>query len=193
MAPSSAAAAVAAGKTEAQQDGWKTRVAVAWNDLVHVPVVEDVCWYAFWIFQLVFLGPIYAVCLVGLFLRDACRGLLVPRLEQPGGRAVFITGCDSGFGQGVAIALYAAGWRVYAGCLTDAGVKELAERCSGPTMVALQMDVTQQADIDRVVGRIREEVPAGLFALVNNAGVGRGAVVDWMPMSGACLKRGMLS
>lgn len=173
-----------AGKTEAEQDGWFTRMAVAWNDLIHVPVVEDLCWYAYWVFQLL-LGPLYAVGLLCLLLRDCLRGVMAPRIEEPRGRAVMATGCDSGFGRDLALALYERGWRVYAGCLTEAGVKDLAERCSGPNMVAVQMDVTKQADVDRVVARIGEEAPQGLYALVNNAGIGKGAVVDWMPMSGA--------
>ena len=173
-----------AGKTEAEQDGWRTRAAVAWNDLMHVPVVEDLCWYGYWVLHLL-LGPLYAAGLLCLLLRDALRGVMVPRLEEPRGRAVLVTGCDSGFGRELALALYERGWRVYAGCLTDAGTSELAERCSGPGMVAIQMNVTKQADVDRVVAQVAKEAPGGLYALVNNAGIGKGAVVDWMPMSGA--------
>lgn len=175
-----------AGKSEAEQDGWFTRMAVAWNDLIHVPVVEDLCWYTYWVIQLL-LGPLYAIALLSLLLLDVLRGVMVPHIEEPRGRAVMVTGCDSGFGRDLALALYERGWRVYAGCLTDAGVKDLAERCSGPNMVAVQMDVTKQADVDRVVARIGEEATQGLYALVNNAGIGKGAVVDWMPMSGAWL------
>lgn len=171
-----------AGKEE---EDWKTRVTVAWNDLVHVPVVEDLCWCAFWLVQLLFLTPLYAAGLVLLFLWDCLTGAVLPRLKEPQGRAVIITGCDSGFGRDLALALYERGWRVYACCLTDAGASDLTERCSGDGMVAVQVDVTKQADVDRVVALVGREARGKLFALVNNAGIGRGGIVDWMPMSGA--------
>lgn len=175
----------ATAPSKPKEEGWKTRVAVAWNDLVHTPVVEDLCWCAFWLVQLLLLAPLYAAGLVCLVLRDCLTGAVLPRLEEPKGRAVLVTGCDSGFGRDLALALYERGWKVFACCLTDAGAKVLAERCGGGGMVALQMDVTKEADVERVVVAVEREAPGGLFALVNNAGVGRGGIVDWTPMSGA--------
>jgi len=168
---------------EEQDGGWMTRAAVAWNDFVHIPVVEDLCWYFFWIAQLL-LGPLYAVGLFGLLICDLCRGALrPPRFEQPQRRAVLITGCDTGFGRELALVLYERGWRVYAGCLTDSGAADLAERCSGPGMAAVQMDVTKAEDIAKVVARVQEEVPQGLFAVVNNAvrvSIRNGWMDGWM-------------
>jgi len=46
-------------------------------------------------------------------------------------------------------------------------------------MVAVKMDVTKKEDIDRVVSKIAVECPAGLFGLINNAGVGQGSLLEW--------------
>ncbi len=95
--------------------------------------------------------------------------------------AVLVTGCDTGFGHDLALRLYERGWVVYAGCLQEASVGTLKEQAGGPSMRAVLLDVTQQGDIDRVLAQITNEGLV-LRALVNNAGVGRGGVVDWMPL-----------
>lgn len=43
------------------------------------------------------------------------------------------------------------------------------------------MDVTKPADVDAVVRRLVED-GVSLYAVINNAGVGRGGIVDWCPM-----------
>lgn len=89
----------------------------------------------------------------------------------------------SGFGYELALELYTRGWNVYAGCLRAESVATLREKAGGSSMHALLMDVTKQVDIDRVVQHIEKENPQqGLYAVVLNAGVGRGGVVDWMPL-----------
>lgn len=156
------------------------------NDWVHKPVWEDLTWTFYWLMHCM-LSPFYAVFLIALFVHKAVTGALVPKLEEPSpDRPILITGCDTGFGHELALELYTRGWKVYAGCLTDAGLNSLSEKAGGGgannTMIAVKMDVTKQADIERVVEQIKEENPAGLYALVCNAGVGRGGLVDWMPM-----------
>ena len=90
------------------------------------------------------------------------------------GQAILITGCDTGFGHEASQRLAAAGWVVYAGCLTDAGMAALAEKGraavggGGGKLVPVQMDVTKQADVDRVVKRLVDD-GVSLYALVNNA------------------------
>lgn len=63
------------------------------------------------------------------------------------------------------------GWKVYAGCLTDQGIQNLKEKV--PSILALKLDVTKDADIAAVVKRISSESPQGLYCLVNNAGIGK--------------------
>ena len=63
---------------------------------------------------------IFAWCISALL---ACGGVyvaskVIPRGRvDPNGRAVFITGCDTGFGRELACRLDALGFKVYAGCL----------------------------------------------------------------------------
>jgi NAD(P)-dependent dehydrogenase (short-subunit alcohol dehydrogenase family) len=74
-------------------------------------------------------------------------------------------------------------WKVYAGCVTAKGVSELKGRSSVLSrIVPVMMDVTNGRDVAAVVEAIAKD--GGLFALVNNAGIGQGAVVDWMSMEG---------
>lgn len=88
---------------------------------------------------------------------------------QPG-QAILITGCDSGFGYEAALRFAKAGWIVYAGCLSDAGMAALtAAAAAGPgKLVALRMDVTKSADVEAVVKRMVDD-GVSLYALINNA------------------------
>lgn len=153
------------------------------NDFLHLPIVDDLMWHLYHIFRLL-LCPLGAVGLLLSFLIKLCTGAFITRFEAPEGRAILVTGCDSGFGLEFSLSLVKKGWKVYAGCLTPQGVASLQTKAAGSkgTLIALPMDVTKQADIDRVVKKIKEESPKKLFAVVNNAGVGQGGLVDWTPL-----------
>lgn len=153
------------------------------NDFLHLPIVDDVAYHLYHIVRLL-LCPLGSVFLLLSLLVKLCTGAFITRFEAADGRAILVTGCDSGFGHELALALVKKGWRVYAGCLTPQGMTALESKAAGSagTMVAVPMDVTKQADIDRVVKKIAEECPKKLFAVVNNAGVGTGGLVDWMGM-----------
>ena len=165
-----------------KENVWRTKTLTALNDLVHRPVWEDLFYTLYWALHCL-LGPLYAISLLVLLARDAMVGMLVPQLEDARGRAVLITGCDSGFGHELALNLYELGWTVYAGCLREESVRTLLEKADGAGMRAVQMDVTKEQDVDRVVKQIAAENPNGLSVLVNNAGVGTGGLVDWMSMA----------
>lgn len=119
-------------------------------------------------------------------LSSTVRGRFWSKYNAPEGRSILVTGCDTGFGHDLVLKLVANGWRVYAGCLTEAGMTSLQEK-AGPTrselLVPLRFDVTKQEDIDAAVGRIKAD-GAHLYAVVNNAGIGRGSLIQWSPMSG---------
>ncbi|SEQ54301.1 SDR family oxidoreductase [Natrinema salaciae] len=89
-----------------------------------------------------------------------------------------VTGCSSGIGYETARALLAEDWRVYATARdrNRDGLEKLANR--GAALAAL--DLTDPDDIDRVVGRIREE-SGGVDCLVNNAGYGQFGPVEDVP------------
>ena len=95
--------------------------------------------------------------------------------EDAAQKAVLVTGASSGSGRVIAETLAAKGYHVYAGARKD---KDLAELDGIDNITAVRLDVTRQDQIDAVVEMI-EEKGTGLYALVNNAGVGGGGqVVD---------------
>ena len=90
-------------------------------------------------------------------------------------RAVLITGASTGIGRNMAETLAAEGYVVYAGARKEA---DLAELDALENVKGVRLDVTSQADVDAAVKFVQRE-GRGLYALVNNAGVGtQGAVAD---------------
>ena len=90
-------------------------------------------------------------------------------------KSVLITGASTGIGRNLAETLAADGYHVYAGARKE---KDLAELDAIDNITAVQLDVTKQDQIDAAVEMIRAKA-TGLYALVNNAGVGGGGeVVD---------------
>ncbi|TMT85858.1 SDR family oxidoreductase [Haloterrigena sp. H1] len=86
-----------------------------------------------------------------------------------------VTGCSSGIGYETAHALLADGWHVYATARDRDrdGLENLADR--GAELAAL--DLTEPADIERVVARVRDEA-GGVDCLINNAGYGQFGPVE---------------
>ncbi|XP_026539644.1 17-beta-hydroxysteroid dehydrogenase type 6-like [Notechis scutatus] len=84
---------------------------------------------------------------------------------------VFITGCDSGFGNQLARQLDAKGLRVLAACLTQKGAQEL-ERLSSDRLKTTLLEVTSTESIETATAWVKECVGnKGLWGLVNNAGI----------------------
>ncbi|KAJ8252532.1 hypothetical protein COCON_G00218440 [Conger conger] len=89
------------------------------------------------------------------------------------GKAVFITGCDSGFGKATARHLDSLGFDVIASVLDLAGpgAVELQRTCSS-RLTLVQMDITQPQDIQQALLTTKAKLGLrGLWGLVNNAGV----------------------
>jgi NAD(P)-dependent dehydrogenase (short-subunit alcohol dehydrogenase family) len=90
-------------------------------------------------------------------------------------KSILVTGASTGIGRNLAETLAENGYHVYAGARKD---KDLAALNAIENVTAVQLDVTNQDQIDAAVAMIREK-DTGLYALVNNAGVGGGGqVVD---------------
>ncbi|GAB5030401.1 retinol retinaldehyde reductase [Nannochloropsis oceanica] len=149
------------------------------NNIAHIPVFEDVCYYNFF-FWAWFLGPL----LGGLvFLHDLTTGFFFsifyvkPSLDK----VIFITGCDTGFGKTLALRLQNKGFKVYATCLNQQNADALKKECEALHTVIL--DVTKEDQVARVVAEVDAANPQGLFALVNNAGVSRAGLIDWLNIS----------
>lgn len=82
----------------------------------------------------------------------------------------FITGCSTGFGRDLALAVLARGWRCVATARNPASLDDLAPE-AGERILRVALDVTDQAQIDAAVTAAHERFGA-IDVLVNNAGYG---------------------
>lgn len=78
---------------------------------------------------------------------------------KPDGLAVFVTGCDTGFGNLLSRKLDRAGFKVLAGCLYPEGdgAKQLLLDCSNKLRV-IRLDVTSDEDVDLACKTVEEEL-----------------------------------
>ncbi|XP_037783264.1 D-beta-hydroxybutyrate dehydrogenase, mitochondrial-like [Penaeus monodon] len=133
-----------------------------------------------------FIGLASCCCLSFLSLWGLTAGAYLFRASMqvsPTGKAVVITGCDTGFGNALAIRLHQLGFRVFALCLRleGAGIQKLREEHSKRLHV-IQADVTKQDQLDRALQEVKSQLPVGevLWGLVNNAGVCTIGPVEWL-------------
>ncbi len=90
---------------------------------------------------------------------------------------VLITGCSSGIGKATARLLAQNNFRVLAGVRSPETAKELAV-AELPNLESVLLDVTSDDEVAKVVQSLESTCPEGLYALVNNAGVGLPAAVE---------------
>ncbi|XP_004647040.1 retinol dehydrogenase 16-like [Octodon degus] len=113
---------------------------------------------------------LYLLALVGLFylMRWYRERQVVSNLQD---KYVFITGCDSGFGNLLARQLDMRGLRVLAACVAEEGAEQLRKKTSGRLQTVI-LDVTQTESIAAAAQWVKERVgDRGLWGLVNNAGI----------------------
>jgi NAD(P)-dependent dehydrogenase (short-subunit alcohol dehydrogenase family) len=97
--------------------------------------------------------------------------------------AVVITGASSGIGAACALALDKIGYRVFAGVRNAADGEDLQRR-SGPRLMPIRIDVTDEASILAARHTVRAMMgEAGLAGLVNNAGIGVAGPVEAVPLA----------
>ncbi|KAM6935012.1 dehydrogenase/reductase SDR family member 9 [Xenentodon cancila] len=103
------------------------------------------------------------------------------RVSNKEDKYVYITGCDSGFGNNLAKHLDKLGFRVIAGCYTEKGEDEL-RKSSSDRLTTVSLDVTNSESVSKVAASIKTLVgQKGLWAVVNNAGVATpSAPTDWL-------------
>jgi len=126
---------------------------------------DTIIWCAFWIW---------------LARRLYSRFFPAPFVEARG-KHVLVTGCDTGFGNMLAKQLDKAGYNVFAGCLTEAGLKELGSQCSD-RLIAIRLDITKEDDIAAAVKVVAAQTDR-LHAIVNNAGIVLGSWIDWTSLA----------
>ena len=91
---------------------------------------------------------------------------------------VLITGASSGIGRACAEFLASNGFKVYAGARKQEDIKELNKI---ENIISLEIDVTKQNTIDNAIEYIKNQ-NTGLYALINNAGIGRAGPLMELPI-----------
>jgi NAD(P)-dependent dehydrogenase (short-subunit alcohol dehydrogenase family) len=96
-----------------------------------------------------------------------------PTLSTP---VWFITGCSTGFGRALALAVIARGWPVVATARDKSRIADLAEQAPD-RVLALDLDVTDTSAIETAV-RAAQDRFGRIDVLVNNAGYGYQSTVE---------------
>ena len=93
-------------------------------------------------------------------------------------KSILVTGASTGIGRHLTETLAENGYHVYAGARKD---EDLADLDAMDNVTAVRLDVTKQEQVDAAVELIKKK-GTGLYALVNNAGVGGGGPVVETPI-----------
>ncbi|XP_050412347.1 retinol dehydrogenase 7 [Patella vulgata] len=114
---------------------------------------------------------LWVTVLIGCFTLKWFLGRL--KIKNYGEKYVLVTGCDTGFGNLLAKRLDRLGFQVIAACLKQDAAAEL-KKTSSERLQTLQLDVTSEDDIKSALTKVKSILPSnkGLWAVVNNAGVG---------------------
>ncbi|RUS85751.1 hypothetical protein EGW08_006465, partial [Elysia chlorotica] len=158
-------------------------------DLPTFRKIEAVGWTIVICSLILFFGNFFTFVGVCLLIR---HGFMIFKRTQlpdvdPAGKWVLVTGCDSGFGLGLAKRLYERGFNVFATCLDprQAGGTELRTLGSpgggdgdgagtgskGGVLKVMALDVTDDVSVAHCLEMVRRECAnSGLWGLVNNAG-----------------------
>jgi NAD(P)-dependent dehydrogenase (short-subunit alcohol dehydrogenase family) len=83
----------------------------------------------------------------------------------------FVTGCSTGFGRELVLAVLARGWRCVATARNKAALDDLAPETGGERLLRVALDVTDPAQIQAAVEAAHVRFGA-IDVLVNNAGYG---------------------
>jgi NAD(P)-dependent dehydrogenase (short-subunit alcohol dehydrogenase family) len=97
---------------------------------------------------------------------------------------VVVTGASTGIGRACALHLAASGFDVLAGVRKDADGERLREAAgSNGSLTPLRLDVTDADSVRGAGATVEERTGArGLAGLVNNAGVGAGGPLEFIPL-----------
>ncbi|GMT09314.1 hypothetical protein PFISCL1PPCAC_611 [Pristionchus fissidentatus] len=100
----------------------------------------------------------------------------LPTVEHLEKKAVFISGCDSGFGRALALKCAKAGITVFAGCLTVEGGQSLSGDTKGLRLEIVPLDVGSSDSVTAARSTVKEALKSRysgitLWAVVCNAGI----------------------
>jgi NAD(P)-dependent dehydrogenase (short-subunit alcohol dehydrogenase family) len=105
-------------------------------------------------------------------------------MTTPESRGVVVTGTSSGIGRACALLLTRNGFTVFAGIRKPADGESLRKE-AGDHLVPLQIDVTDREGIAaaaRLTATTLRERGLSLYGLVNNAGIGVSAPLEFQPL-----------
>jgi len=106
------------------------------------------------------MGTMLCGLVVGLLLvvyKLLDRIVRWPRVDSYSDRYIFVTGCDSGFGQALVRRLDSLGCRVFAGCFTEKGETQLAKICSDRVR-PVPLDITSRDSVRNAFELVRNEL-----------------------------------
>uniref|UniRef100_A0A6A7G7M0 Estradiol 17-beta-dehydrogenase 2-like n=3 Tax=Hirondellea gigas TaxID=1518452 RepID=A0A6A7G7M0_9CRUS len=106
-------------------------------------------------------------------------------IKDVSSKAVFVTGCDTGFGLELAKTLADIGFKVYAGCLDPDSKGPTSLKLRSSRVVALKCDVTKEDQVLQAYKLVEEdlEVDENLWAVVNNAGIAAFTEIEWCSLA----------
>uniref|UniRef100_A0A8C5MRV8 Uncharacterized protein n=1 Tax=Leptobrachium leishanense TaxID=445787 RepID=A0A8C5MRV8_9ANUR len=129
---------------------------------------------------------IFAAVVLFLLLIPAFRRFRSGHVTvDPEGRAVLITGCDTGFGNMLAHRLLEMGFVVFATCLypDGEGARALLSRFPSDRVKVVRFDVTSDKEMEEVKQYVQSNLPEkGLWGIVNNAGISVWGISEWISM-----------
>ena len=99
---------------------------------------------------------------------------------NPQGKNVLISGCDTGFGHGLALELDKRGFNVFAGVFDTNSQLSLQKKLS-PRATVFCLDITQPSQIEAAYQLVKNKTDT-LYALVNNAGIDQDGLIDWISL-----------
>ena len=119
------------------------------------------------------MNKLFEVAVAAIFLLAATAAFAADTQKS-----ILVTGASTGIGRHLTETLAEAGYHVYAGARKD---EDLAELDAIDNVTAVRLDVTKQDQVDAAVELVKKK-GTGLYALVNNAGVGGGGPVVETPI-----------
>lgn len=128
-------------------------------------------------------GSLLMMACASYFLAKFIWRVAFVRLVSADGKAVLVTGCDTGFGHLLAKFLARDGFLVFAGCL-DAKSEGAMSLKKQARIKVLQMDVTKDDEIEDAYRIIKEDLGTlKLWAVVANAGMMNCGLLEWMTIT----------
>ncbi len=91
--------------------------------------------------------------------------LKIPYVSDLDSRYILVTGCDTGFGNGIAKKLDAMGCNVIAACLTEKAEVEL-KKYSTHKLKTVHMDVSNHDSVSKAFDQVKNMLPANQGGLM---------------------------